>query len=313
MHLLRSSNRIAERRRDAIHFSLNVANLKRSVEFYEILFNVAPPSFMKTTQSSNWLNRPSSFSLVPLRQPHRVRLSPPGFASFQSRRGACGCRATAGGRFTDSLPRWNRCGWALQDKVWVADPDQNFWEIYVVHEEIEPSSCRPMRKPSSKVDAADLRLSNIVDSVADASNIGEWEAGRGGAVQAGAREQKILEHRVTDGFSCTLNEADESVDHFRLTGTFNAALSDNERHELLREAFRVLRYGGEVSVHGLVSNLPAPPFPQLPGVASLVKRIPLEHEPISELKAVGFEQIVLVKLQKIRPSFKVMCRCEKSN
>ena len=34
------------------------------------------------------------------------------------------------------------CGYARQDKVWVRDPDGNFWEIYAIDEEVEPAEVR---------------------------------------------------------------------------------------------------------------------------------------------------------------------------
>lgn len=56
--------------------------------------------------------------------------------------------------------------------------------------------------------------------------------------------------------------------------------------------------GGDLHVHGLVSNHPVRGTPQLPGVASLVKRIPKEWQPIRELSHVGFREIEVVKLSE---------------
>jgi hypothetical protein len=68
---------------------------------------------------------------------------------------------------------------------------------------------------------------------------------------------------------------------------------------LLSEAFRTLRPAGRVVVHGLVGDSPFPGTPQLPGLASMVQRVPVETEPLEALKQAGFGSLFYEKLGDI--------------
>jgi len=78
-----------------------------------------------------------------------------------------------------------------------------------------------------------------------------------------------------------------SVDFVRLEGTFNAESTAKQRASLLAEVHRVLKPGGGVHAHGLVANRVLPTCPVLHGVAALVRRVPAETEPLSELRLAG--------------------------
>src|SRR5262249_28666359 len=62
---------------------------------------------------------------------------------------------------------------------------------------------------------------------------------------------------------------------------------------------RVLRPGGRVEVHGLVSDRPFPGQPDLPGLASLVRRIPVETEAADALERAGFRDLYYERLGDI--------------
>lgn len=103
--------------------------------------------------------------------------------------------------------------------------------------------------------------------------------------------------RLGDPLTFPLPLVDESIDEVRLRGTFNTPRTDEEKAQLLREVFRVLRPGGQVMIHGLVSDRKLPGgFPRLPGPAALVRDTPIESEPIRLLETSGFVSTFAQKL-----------------
>jgi catechol 2,3-dioxygenase-like lactoylglutathione lyase family enzyme len=253
------------------HFSLNVSEMERSVEFYRKLFGVAPAKHHADYAKFELSQPPLVFSLVPSTPGSQGALSHLGFPVASREEVEAATIRLAGAGLTVTCQDGTVCGYARQDKVWVSDPDNNFWEIYVVHEHLDPDAVR---------------------------TAWDGQAPRAPVVAANARKERvILEHRVTDVFPDHSRIAADSVDEIRLTGTFNSSLSESERSRLLSDAFRILRPGGEIQVHGLVSSIPLNGVaPNLPGVASLVKRIPVEQEPLQELTAAGFVGTTITKL-----------------
>ncbi len=67
----------------------------------------------------------------------------------------------------------------------------------------------------------------------------------------------------------------------------------------MAEAHRTLKPGGKVSVHGLVGDKPFPGVPNLPGMASMVRRVPVETEPLGALLRAGFGGLFYEKLGDI--------------
>lgn len=266
---------LAEPGTTRFHFALNVRDLAASVAFYEILFGQPPAKCYPDYAKFEIEHPPLVFSLVP---------NPPASAGALSHFGlpvatvddvnAAAARLAAAG-LTTSCQNGSVCGYARQDKVWVADPDQNHWEIYVVHEDIDPATVR-----------------RSFDGMSPQGDV---------ATRSGAEtlpSQRVLwEHRVTQNAPGVIPHADASVDEVRLEGSFNAGLTGSQRAELLSEVFRVLKADGEVLVHGLVSDQPMPgTLPALPGVASLVKRVPLAADILEELRSAGFMDIHISKL-----------------
>lgn len=263
------------------HFALNVSGIARSVEFYSRLFGVPPAKHHADYAKFELSQPPLVFSLVPNAPGSQGALSHLGFpVASRAEVEAAFTRLTAAGLMV-TCQAGTVCGYAKQDKIWVSDPDNNYWEIYVVHEDVDPATVR-----------------SAWDGIAPQSNVAAAHTADARHVQKVAEPQRVLlEHRVTDSCPDYSQIADSSVDEIRLTGTFNSALSDTERRQLLADAFRILRPGGEVQVHGLVCNLPLNGvMPSLPGVASLVKRIPIESEPLEELSDAGFVGIAITKL-----------------
>ncbi len=131
------------------HLSLNVADVDRSVAFYEKAFAVAAskrrPGYAKFDLESPALN------LTMVEAP-RTGINASHFgvqvASSDDVREARR-RFEAAGLATASEED-TACCYALQDKVWIEDPDGNSWEVFVVKEDApvmkatESACCAPV-------------------------------------------------------------------------------------------------------------------------------------------------------------------------
>ena len=113
------------------HVSLNVTNIDASVAFYEKAFGVAAtkrrPGYAKFDLSEPLLN----LSMV---EAPRTGVNA---SHFGIQVATSEDVAAAWARFKEAgLPTKTEdnteCCYALQDKVWVEDPDGNAWEVFVV-------------------------------------------------------------------------------------------------------------------------------------------------------------------------------------
>ncbi len=129
------------------HVSLNVTNIDASVAFYEKAFGVAAskrrPGYAKFDLTEPLLN----LSMV---EAPRTGVNASHFgiqvASTEDV-GAAWARFKAAGLPTRT-ENDTACCYALQDKVWVEDPDGNAWEVFVVkgdvpvlEREASPAGC----------------------------------------------------------------------------------------------------------------------------------------------------------------------------
>jgi catechol 2,3-dioxygenase-like lactoylglutathione lyase family enzyme len=248
------------------HLSLNVTDLNRSIGFYRVLFGVEPAKHHDDYAKFEVDEPPVVFSLVPRAPGAGGSLSHLGLrvASAEAVRQAQERLAAAGICTQDQ--NGTVCGYARQDKVWTRDPDGNFWEVYVVEEEVAPAAVRrSLEGPAARLEPPP------------------------GPV--------VWEHFVTERLHGAVPHADDSVDEVRLTGTFNARLDEAARTHVLREAFRVLKPGGRVVTHGLMGDRPLPGSqPLLPGLAALVAYVPAREEALACLGAAGFVHAQAVKL-----------------
>lgn len=115
------------------HVALRVTHLDRSIAFYRAMFNTDPvkhkadyakfdldnPGLNLTLNVSNQLDQHGSLSHLGIQVDSREAVMA-AIARFQ-----------AAGLATVEEHDTNCC-YALQDKVWVTDPDGNRWEIFVV-------------------------------------------------------------------------------------------------------------------------------------------------------------------------------------
>jgi catechol 2,3-dioxygenase-like lactoylglutathione lyase family enzyme len=248
------------------HLSLNITDLDRSIDFYRVLFGVEPAKRHDDYAKFELEDPPVVFSLVPRAPGPGGSLSHLGFrvASAEEVRQARE-RLEAAGICTQDQ-NGTVCGYARQDKVWARDPDGNFWEVYVVEEEVEPAVVRrSLEGPAARLEPPSGPI--------------------------------VWEHFVTNPWNGPVPHADDSVDEVRLTGTLNAPLDEAARAFVAREAFRVLKPGGKVVTHALMGDRPLPGTqPRLPGLAAMVSRVPARDEAVAFLRSAGFVNVQAVKL-----------------
>ena len=118
-----------------IHLGLEVEDVARSLAFFRVLLGVEPskvrPGYAKLEPSDPPVN-------LSLSQGRGGPLARPGSATHfglqvQSTGAveAAQARLAAAG-FAVRVERGVECCYAVQDKVWVDDPDGNAWEVFVV-------------------------------------------------------------------------------------------------------------------------------------------------------------------------------------
>jgi catechol 2,3-dioxygenase-like lactoylglutathione lyase family enzyme len=118
------------------HVSLNVTNIDASVDFYERAFGVKAtkrrPGYAKFDLEEPSLN-------LTMQEAPRTGINA---SHFGVQVASSEDVASAWARFKSAgLPtkteESTECCYALQDKVWVEDPDGNAWEVFVVKGEAE--------------------------------------------------------------------------------------------------------------------------------------------------------------------------------
>lgn len=132
------------------HISLNVTSIERSVEFYEKAFGV-PATKLRPGYAKFDLESPSlNLSMV---EAPRTGVNASHFGiQVASSDDVCEAkrRFEAAGLRTLSEED-TACCYAVQDKVWIDDPDGNSWEVFVVKadapvmREEKTSCCTPKK------------------------------------------------------------------------------------------------------------------------------------------------------------------------
>ena len=133
------------------HIALKVSDLVRSVEFYKTLFSTQPVKYKAGYAKFDIANPRLNLTL---NESGRVladgTLSHLGIQvdSTETVRDVAARLKTAGLTLAEEFD--TDCCYALQDKVWVVDPDGNRWEVFVIHVtdtapdlEINPAASQP--------------------------------------------------------------------------------------------------------------------------------------------------------------------------
>ncbi|CAI2717129.1 ArsI/CadI family heavy metal resistance metalloenzyme [Nitrospina watsonii] len=120
-----------------LHLALNTAHFDDSVRFYEALFGV-PPTKLKDGYAKFDVERPAlNFTLNRVAEVTGNRVSHLG---IQVPLAETVLEETVRLETLGLLPQLEQgteCCYAVQDKVWVDDPDGNAWEVFVVLQQIE--------------------------------------------------------------------------------------------------------------------------------------------------------------------------------
>lgn len=122
------------------HVAINVRSVERSAEFYGKMLGVGPSKVRRGYAKFDVENPPLNLTL------NEVPFGERG-ALFHM-----GIQVASTEDVLRTRERWRRaglqtteemqivCGYALQDKSWVSDPDGNNWEVFVVHKDNLPET-----------------------------------------------------------------------------------------------------------------------------------------------------------------------------
>ncbi|QEL14990.1 ArsI/CadI family heavy metal resistance metalloenzyme [Limnoglobus roseus] len=245
------------------HVGLHSSDLARSVRFYRALLGVEPAKHLPDVAKFECDHPPLVVGLYPSPQPAGGALNHVGLRFPDSAALVEVQRRLEEAGIATQRQEGVECCYARQTKFWVTDPDRVLWEIYTLHDDIDHSG----------FDDPPLL----------------------GAAPAEA----VWQHRLTDPLPASIPHSDGTLDEVLLEGTFNAALPADRVAALVAEAYRALKPGGKLSVHGLVGDQPFPGPPKLPGMASLVQYVPVETEPLAALHHAGFGGLFYEKLGDI--------------
>lgn len=253
-----------------VHTSLNVSDLARSVAFYRALFGLEPAKQRKDYAKFELAEPPLILSLIPGRPAPGGTLNHTGLrvrdaealVTIQHRLEAAG--------FRTQREEGVECCYAKQTKFWVTDPDRTLWELYIFHEDTDEHGD---------------------GSVPDAGQVASF-------AQDVPRERVVWRHQLGEPLPARVPRDDDSAHEILCEGTANAKLEPAQLDALFAEAFRALRPGGELRVHGLAGDAPLPAGARLalPGPAAAVQHVPAASALAGALRRAGFVGITFEKL-----------------
>jgi len=135
---IRAENKTPEEERGLVkfHASLNVSDLERSVAFYAALLGCQPAKYYRDYAKFETSDPPLVLSLKPKR------------ACAGGPLNHLGLRVTTMERLREIEARLRqvgarigeqddvKCCYARQTKLWITDPDETLWEVYLFHDDV---------------------------------------------------------------------------------------------------------------------------------------------------------------------------------
>ncbi|MBM3966678.1 MAG: hypothetical protein FJ308_16670 [Planctomycetes bacterium] len=228
------------------HISLNVTNLDRSVQFYQILFDSHPAK------------RRDDYAKFEVNDPPLVLSLEPNGKSGGGTLNHLGLRLATPRQLVAAQERLERCGirsqreegveccYAKQTKFWVHDPDNTLWEFYTLDD-----------------DSLDHRGAGQSLEVMTNSTLPE--------------DAVVWEHRLGTTVPVRIDACDNSVDEVRLRGSFNVPMPAEDRNRLLQESIRALKPGGRLLLR-MLSGEKEHANPSLSGSGAPVKFVPSKDD-----------------------------------
>ena len=126
------------------HVSINVHNVAESVIFYEKMFGVKPQKQTDSYAKFDLQKPALNFSMQTGKEVSQVNHFGIEVDSADAVRLWEELFITRG--LLTQPEEQTECCFAIQDKVWVKDPDGNTWEVFYVHQQLQPvskSACSP--------------------------------------------------------------------------------------------------------------------------------------------------------------------------
>jgi catechol 2,3-dioxygenase-like lactoylglutathione lyase family enzyme len=263
---------IAPTSRVRFHISLNVNNLERSVEFYTILFDLAPAKQRHDYAKFEPNDPPLVVSLEPNGRAGGGTLNHLGIRMIDERQLVALQERLEKSGIRSQREEGVECCYAKQTKFWVQDPDQTLWEFYTLDD-----------------DELDHRGEGQSIEIMTSSTLPD--------------EQKVWEHKIGTPVPLHIDACDDSLDAVVLRGTLNVPLTEQAQKSFMLEAKRVLRPNGRLLLR-ILSGDKTHASPQLPGKGSPIQFVPAKDDVMSLVSQAGLNGIRLLKYDD-KPCFDV--------
>jgi catechol 2,3-dioxygenase-like lactoylglutathione lyase family enzyme len=122
------------------HLNLSTADLASSIAFYRTLLD-SPPVKRFDDYALFITDDPALELALDLNRQTRIAESAHYGVVVDSTEGVDAAIARlTGAKYEIDVEREETCCYAVQTKVWASDPDGRRWEVYTVHQDVEPEA-----------------------------------------------------------------------------------------------------------------------------------------------------------------------------